>query len=238
MALLRIYDQIVGQLAGVLVTTTSKGNLKQDGTEAFAQAVTLVDTGGTPTNFATETTQLLVKSDLDTLVALGQSAAPVNVVGNTASGSALSDAPVYQGGRAMVSIPTAVTNGQAVGEALDKLGRPVVYPVQVRELRTSATVTITSSTAFADLLAAGGAGIYQDLLSVTLVNTSATGTVVQLADADDTTIIWTGYAPPTDMRGIVFAVPLKAVNANAKWRVKTVASVASVTITAQFAQDK
>lgn len=42
----RIYDQTVGQLAGVKVVTTGKGIIKRDGTDAFAQGVVLLDTNG------------------------------------------------------------------------------------------------------------------------------------------------------------------------------------------------
>lgn len=45
---IRIYDQTVGQLAGVVITTTGKGQIKNDGTEAFAQLVVPVDESGDP----------------------------------------------------------------------------------------------------------------------------------------------------------------------------------------------
>lgn len=45
---IRIYDQTVGQLAGVVVTTTGKGTIKNDGTEAYAQLVVPVDESGDP----------------------------------------------------------------------------------------------------------------------------------------------------------------------------------------------
>lgn len=64
--MIRIYDQTVGQLAGVLVATTGKGNLTQDGLQAFAQAVTLVTGAGVPADFALESTQQDVLAALTT----------------------------------------------------------------------------------------------------------------------------------------------------------------------------
>lgn len=69
MALKRIYDQTLGQLAGVLVTTTGLGNITRDGTEAYAQAVTNVDSGGVAVDLATEATQLDVLAALETVPA-------------------------------------------------------------------------------------------------------------------------------------------------------------------------
>lgn len=66
MAMIRIYDETVGQTAGVLVTTTGKGQIKNDGTEAFAQAVTNVDSSGTAVDLATEATLLDVLTALET----------------------------------------------------------------------------------------------------------------------------------------------------------------------------
>jgi len=66
MALKRIYDQTLGQLAGVLVTTTGLGQIKRDGTEAFAQAVTNVDSSGTSVDLATEATALDILTALQT----------------------------------------------------------------------------------------------------------------------------------------------------------------------------
>jgi len=66
MALKRIYDQTLGQLAGVLVTTTGLGNITRDGTEAYAQAVTNVNSSGVSVDLATEATQLDVLAELQT----------------------------------------------------------------------------------------------------------------------------------------------------------------------------
>lgn len=59
----RIYGP--NQTAGLLVTTTGKGNINQDGTDAYARLVALVDGNGaligvnTATNIPTNTTTVL-----------------------------------------------------------------------------------------------------------------------------------------------------------------------------------
>lgn len=155
------------------------------------------------------------------------------IAGSIASGVSATDAPVYVGGRAATANPTAVADGQVVASRLDKTGRTVTAPHQVRDLCLDANITLTSTTTAATLVAAT-ASTFNDLISITLVNSSATGTVVQILNDDGTTVRWTGYCPPTDMRGIVFPVPLKQAAVNVTWKAKTVTSVASVTITAQY----
>jgi hypothetical protein len=67
MTIERIYDQTVGQLAGVRVVSAGKGEIKRDGTEAFAQAVTNVNSAGDSVDLATEATQLDVLAELQTV---------------------------------------------------------------------------------------------------------------------------------------------------------------------------
>lgn len=79
MALKRIYDQTVGQLAGLLVSTTGKGQITNDGQEAWAQVVGLVSDTGSQIDPATETTLQAAVDDLDLLVTASQDTSPVAV---------------------------------------------------------------------------------------------------------------------------------------------------------------
>jgi len=141
--------------------------------------------------------------------------------------------PTLGGGRGSTANPTAVTDGQIQRLMLDKVGRTATVPHQIRDLCADTAITITSTTTAADLIAAV-ASTSVDIVSVTMVNTSATGTAVQILNADGTTVRWTGYCPPTDMRGIVLPVPLKGAALNSKWMAKTLTSVSAVTITVQY----
>jgi len=80
MALKRIYDETVGQTAGLLVTTTGLGQITRDGNEAYAQAVVAVNGSGDQTDLATEATQLDVLAALETVPAY---LPPVPVVPST-----------------------------------------------------------------------------------------------------------------------------------------------------------
>lgn len=145
--------------------------------------------------------------------------------------------PVVGAGRAANTNPTAVSaDGDVVRDMRDLKGRTVVSPHHVREMLFDGALTITASTAAQTLLSAV-ASTFLDLLSVTLVNTSATGTVVQLLDDDGTTVRWSGYCPPTDMRGIVFQVPLTMPTVNKAWKAKTTTSVSSVVISVQYVKN-
>jgi hypothetical protein len=76
MALERIFGDF--QNAGVLVTTTGNSN-PATGVEAYAQAVTNVDSSGTAVDLATEATLQLVQDDTAALVTAAQDPNAVNV---------------------------------------------------------------------------------------------------------------------------------------------------------------
>jgi len=159
------------------------------------------------------------------------------VIAGDATGSAVPANAYYKAGLAKTSLPSAASDGNLTGAMVDKFGRQVVIPQTIRDLASDQSTTITSSTSATTIVTAVSA-TYLDLVSLTFTNSSATGTVVQLYNDDGTTLRWTGYAPATDMRGIVFQVPLTQSATNKAWKLITVTSVASVYITAQFIQNK
>lgn len=185
------------------------------------------------TGLATETTLATGVGHLATLAG-AVNTDPVPIIGATAHDAALSTVPVAIAARAATTNPTAVADGDATYIRADKTGRLVVALGQARDLRDSTVTTITASTSATTVAAAQGSGVNSDITSITLTNISATATEVQILDDDGTTVRWAGYAPAGDMRGIVFARPLKAAAANATWKAKTVTSVTSVKITVQF----
>ncbi len=156
------------------------------------------------------------------------------VVGTTADDAALTAAPVPSGFKAYTTNRTAVGDGDAVYGRADDEGRLNNVPHQVRDLCDDANITITSSTSAATLLAAGSAGTFRDITALTIANTSATATEVQLLNDDGTTVRWVGYVPAGNTIGIVFATPKKAAATAVTWKFKTVTSVASVKVTVEF----
>lgn len=144
--------------------------------------------------------------------------------------------PVVVGVRGASAQPTAVSADGDVTRAMgDLIGRQVVMPHQIRPLVDSATAVRTASTSLGDLVPAT-ASTFNDIISITLVNTGV-ATAVEIYDADDTTLRWSGYVPAGDMRGIVFPVVLKQPTVNTKWRWKTLTSTSSVAATVQIVRN-
>lgn len=83
---IRIYGD--NQTAGVSIVTTGKGNIKGDGTEAYAQAVTLYDATGTPvsaTNGVTTSPALATTKALTSAVISASTSGDNTIVAAAAS---------------------------------------------------------------------------------------------------------------------------------------------------------
>lgn len=156
-----------------------------------------------------------------------------NQVGVTASGT--NPPPLWIGGAAATVTPSSVTAGRAVDGYWSKSGHLVVNLDSVREQDGDQLSTFTSTTSVATIVAAD-ATYMNDLIGLIITNTSATATDVIIYDDDGTTARAHIYAPAGDTRGVVFAKPFKQTAINKLWKAKTVTSVASVYITAQFSK--
>ena len=159
------------------------------------------------------------------------------VVGTAASGASASGNPVSTGALAATSLPTAVSNAQMVRPMADVFGRQVVIPQAPRDLVDDEILTITSQTT-AQSFTKSAASTFYDIAALVIENKSSTGTEVIIYNNDGTTERCRIYVPATDTRGVVFQVPLKAAAVNVVWKAKTVTSVASVYITAQYVLNK
>lgn len=164
-----------------------------------------------------------------------------HVVVDTAAGDVAHDAvdsgnPVKIGAQARTTNPTAVAGGDRVNVIADKIGRQVVTHHHVREMITQTDViTLDGTTAETDLLAAGGAGVLNDLIEITVDNSSGTGTFVHLRDATAGTIRRSFYVGAGLSRQWTFPAPLKQTTAANKWTVTCGTSVSKVTVSASFA---
>src|SRR3990167_6340522 len=97
--------------------------------------------------------------------------ATVNVTGSVAADVADDgESPVKIGGIARTTNPTKVADGDRVSMTLDSCGRQVVWPYQVRDLLQTAYVTLSNGTQ--QVLLAGSAGVFHDLISVSVTNSS------------------------------------------------------------------
>jgi hypothetical protein len=102
--------------------------------------------------------------------------------GTVPNDSADAGSPVKVGGKARTTNPANVQDADRVDAAFDKSGRIIVTQEQPRELVASATVTISNTTE-TDLLAAGGANVFQDVVELEITNGSAVALRVDIRDA-------------------------------------------------------
>ena len=124
-------DRIFGdfQTAGFKITTTGKSQVSNDGTNAYAPAVVLVDTSGNPTG--------------------GSGTAASQIQGNVASGATDAGNPVKIGG-VFNSTPPTVTSGQRVDQQMSNRGEALVtisqnnLPAQVGSLSSTFTAGLTN----------------------------------------------------------------------------------------------
>lgn len=105
-----------------------------------------------------------------------------------------------------------------------------------RTAKGSVVQTRTATTGLGDLVTAGAdTTVARDITGIVLNNSSATDSVVEVYDADGTTLRASLTAKANDMRGVTFAQALKG-NAGAKWQWKTVTSVSSVVATVTYVE--
>ena len=141
------------------------------------------------------------------------------IVGDVETGQIDSGNPAKIGGVARTTNPTAVDNGDRVGATFDDLGRQVIYPFQVRDLHATASATLANGTA-ATLLAAGGAGVFHDLVHVTFANNSTVaGNTASVALLADGSIVKTIQVPNGGTVDLEFTYPLPQAQANTNWSV-------------------
>jgi hypothetical protein len=138
-----------------------------------------------------------------------------------------------------MTIPTAVTDGQAVDPMCSKGGKLVTDPYGPREMRTvSGLITLSASTTETTLVAAGGSGVFLDLSSIKLCNTSASDARVDIRDATAGTVVDSWFVQAGRCVGQSYPFPIPQTTANNAWTVQSSASVTDLRIKASFAQSK
>lgn len=136
---------------------------------------------------------------------------------------------------AAAALPTATTATNYVRNMSDKFGRQVMVPQATRDLVGIADITLTSTTSPTTLIAAGGTGILTDIVDISIINTSATATEVDISDGTNTYYF---YLPAGDMRGATYQVPCPATTTNTAWTATTITSVASVKISVKYIKNQ
>lgn len=146
--------------------------------------------------------------------------------------------PSQIGGTASVVLPTAGTSGSVMPQMMDKFGRNVSLQGTIRDLRSSQTTTISSSTSETTVITAAS-GIFNDVVALVFANTSGTGTRVDIRDATAGTVIGSLWVPANDTRGFAIAgESLPQTTANNNWTVTCGTSVADLRVLAVFDKNK
>lgn len=170
----------------------------------------------------------LVSGGLTSTIAVG-----AVVAGAADDGSA----PIKTGGIARTANPSAVTGGQQVSFSADKIGRQITRPVQVRDLIATAYVSLTNGTE-ATLLAAGGTGVFNDLIYVLGANSSDAAVMVDIRDVTAGNIVTSIEIPANGTSGVSSPVPYPQGNANNNWTVDMPdITGTTVNITALFSKE-
>ena len=181
-----------------------------------------------------------IASDQSTLTVNQATASNFNgqMVGNIAHDGADSGNPVKIGGVARTANPTAVAAGDRADLFLDDMGKAVVYPIAPRDrLVVAARVSLTSTTE-TTLIAAGGAGVFRDLVQLIVSNEAATEARLDVRDVTAGTVMFSIDLAP-DGGGAVLAlrVPWPQATANSAWTVQLSAAVSTVYVSAIFSEN-
>ena len=166
------------------------------------------------------------------------SVSSVVAVGDIPSGTAdTGSAPVKGGGIVRTTNPTAEADGDRITSSHDDVGRQVMRPVQVRDLIATAYVSLTGGTE-TTLLAAGGAGVFHDLIFIEFSNNSTAAVGIDLRGVTAGNIEKHYEIPANSVVGGALPVPWPQGNANNNWTVDLPdISGTTVTISALFSKE-
>lgn len=140
------------------------------------------------------------------------------VVGSIAHDSPDSGNPVKVGGVARTTNPTAAAAGDRVDIFCDDLGKQVVYPIVPRDRIVAAPRVTLSNTTETTLIAAGGAGVFRDLVQLVLSNEGAAENRVDFRDATGGTVLFSIDLYPDGGGAVIpFRVPWPQATANNNW---------------------
>jgi hypothetical protein len=161
-------------------------------------------------------------------------ASTLAVAGDVADAATDSGNPVKLGAVAYTTSRTSVTNGQRVNLNADHQGNLIVTPIKPREfIRTQVTaITVNTETT---VITAGGAGVFNDIVSLAITNSSATTVTATLKDATAGTTRGQYVVPAGGGIVLNFPTPLaQQAAANNNWTITSSAAVSSLIVSAVY----
>ncbi len=204
----------------VIQASGSINSVRIDATSASV-AANIVDSSGVAYSGANPLPIVIVSGSQNSTISVGPVAADVADDGS---------APVQGGGIARTANPTAVAANDVVKSTHDDLGRQVMRPVQVRDLMASAYVSVANGTE-TTLLAAGGAGVFHDLIFIQFSNNSTAAVGVDLRSVTAGGIEQHYEIPANGVVGGALPVPWPQGSANNNWTID-LPDVSGTTVTA------
>lgn len=131
------------------------------------------------------------------------------VGGNIAEDTAATSNPLICGGVARTALPAStIIAGDAIRNTLSVSGQLITKENAPGDLDFFANATVTTSTQTA-IRAAQGAGVRQNVTSVTYQNTNATATTLTIQDGATTLVTFSVPASMNEPRQLVFPTPLR-----------------------------
>lgn len=132
--------------------------------------------------------------------------------------------------------PTAASDAAEVFASADDLGRTLTRPVQVRDLISTAYISLTNGTE--TTLLAGAASTFHDLIYVMCANQSDAATFVDFRCGTAGSVIMTIQVPASGTAGISLVVPHKMPEVAQAWTADLPdITGTTVDITAQFSKE-
>jgi hypothetical protein len=164
----------------------------------------------------------------------------LNVIGP--STSAINAAPpasaTQVGGVAATALPTAYTATDLTPHMTDKFGRLVTINQGMRDIVSPMTQLTLNTTTTETTLVAAVASTFNDLLSLVVINTSATATQVDFRDSTGGTVRLSLYIPAGETRGVALNTPMPQSAVNNAWTARCGVAVGSIIITGNYISNK
>lgn len=182
-------------------------------------------------------TGAVVVSTLPSIPAGPNDIGTVHAIGDVQHDQAdVSGYPVKIGHHAYSTNRAAVTDGDRVNSVADRKGRQIVTLNQPRELTNHNDTTI-SNTSETTIVAAGGVGVFNDLLMLVMTNSGSVGTRVDIRDDTGTAVDMSVWLAPGGGAVIPFHTPYAQGASNDNWTAQLSATPTggSVYIFAQYA---
>lgn len=220
-----IVRQVSGAEDSVMVN-----NPKGEGEAAVALRVLQAGDAVSSVSIASSVVSLEVKQ-------VSGASSSVVASGDVAHDTGDSGNPVKVGGQARTTNPTAVADSDRINFTGDKLGRQLMRPYQVRELISTAYVSVSNGTE--TTLKAAVAGSYLDLLYIMGANQSSAAVQVDIRGVTAGNILMTLYIPANSVAGVALPIPFPQDETGNNWTVDLPdVTGTTVNVSALFSNEK